>query len=705
MDIQRSIEIEFGIRAEQAANTIKLFDEGATVPFVARYRKEMTGSLDDQTLRDFYERLRYLRGFEETRTKYAEAIAEQGKLTDELSAAFAAARTLAELEDIYRPFRPKRRTRASIAKERGLEPLADIIHAQKLEKPAEDYAAAFVDPELGVETAADAVAGALDIIAERISDDADIRGAIRRKSQASAKIVSAASDPDKESVYRMYYEYQESVLRIAEHRVLALNRGEREGFIAVKLEQPDDEITGWLDKKLNRRNAFAGGLITAVCADAYKRLIAPSIEREIRSGLTEKAEEGAIRVFGENLKQLLMQPPLKGRTILALDPGYRTGCKFAALDPTGKVLSVGVVYPTPPAKRVEESKAKLIPIIERYGVEVIAIGNGTASRETEAFAAELISGSAREIRYCIVSEAGASVYSASKLGAEEFPEYDVALRSAVSIGRRLQDPLAELVKIEPKAVGVGQYQHDMNQKRLAETLAGVVESCVNRVGVELNTASAPLLGYVAGVSSAVAKNIVAYREANGPFRSRAQLIKVPKLGPKAFEQCAGFLRVADGDEPLDATGVHPESYGAARALIQKIGGSDGLPRKISDPAATALELGVGLPTLLDIIADLEKPGRDPRDEMPPVALSESVLSIDDILPGMVLTGTVRNVIDFGAFIDIGVHQDGLAHISQISKRRIKHPLEALSVGDIVKVKVLAVDKEKNRISLSVKDAE
>ena len=714
MDILKTLEKEFAVKAFQVENTVKLIDEGNTIPFIARYRKELTGSLDDQVLREMHDRLLYLRNFEEKKEQYKATIMEQGKLTEELAIQFEKAVTLAELEDLYRPYRPKRRTRATIAKERGLEPLADMIWAQRLDKPLEDYAAPYVNAEKEVPTVQDAIQGALDIIAEIISDDAEFRRVIRKETFDQGIMAAKAAGEGKESVYEMYYDFQEPVKKIAEHRVLAINRGEKEDFLSVRLDAPVDIILNRLNNAVNHKNPYTEEWIGRTVEDAYKRLIAPSIEREIRNDLTEKAGEGAIKVFAENLKQLLMQAPIKDRVVLALDPGFRTGCKFSIIDGTGKVLETGVIYPTAPQNKTEEAKRKLIPMMDRHRVDIVAIGNGTASRETELFAVDMLKEIPREIYYIIVNEAGASVYSASKLGAEEFPEFDVALRSAVSIGRRLQDPLAELVKIDPQSIGVGQYQHDMNQKRLGEALGGVVENCVNAVGVDLNTASPSLLGYVSGISGAIAKSILEYRETNGKFMNRKELLKVKKLGPKAYEQCAGFLRIPEAENPLDNTGVHPESYAVAEALLRSVGFSlrdvaerrvTQFSKSIGDYKALAEQLSVGVPTLRDIVKELEKPGRDPREDMPAPVLRSDVLSMEDLTEGMVLTGTVRNVIDFGAFVDIGVHQDGLVHISQLSNKFIKHPLEAVSVGDIVKVKVLGVDISKKRISLTMKNVE
>jgi len=695
MDILAVLTAEFSLAARFVENIIKLIDEGNTIPFIARYRKELTGGVDDQKLRELAERLTYLRNLEERKAAVRATIEEQGNMTDELSAQLNAAATLTEVEDIYRPFRPKRRTRATMAEERGLLPLADMLWAQDLQEPPEKLAEPFIDAEKGVEDAAAALAGASDIIAERISDDTNnrtwLRGLTWREGFINSK--AAKKDGEKAEVYKQYFEYSEPINKIVGHRVLALNRGENEGFLKVGMEAPTDKVISGLERRVLKDNRYTRNLLEAAIADSYKRLSAPAIEREIRTALTEAAEEGAVKVFGENLRQLLMQPPVKDRVVLAIDPGFRTGCKWAVVDETGKVLETGVVYCTT-TKDTAPSKKTLRSLIEKYSANLIAIGNGTASRETEVVVAELIQESGLPVQYIIVNEAGASVYSASKLGAEEFPDFDVALRSAVSIGRRLQDPLAELVKIDPQSIGVGQYQHDMNQKRLGETLGGVVESCVNAVGVDLNTASPSLLSYVAGITPAVAKQILAYREENGKFATRRELLKVKKLGPKAFEQCAGFLRIPGGKNVLDNTGVHPESYNVAEKWLELN------PKSASE--ATAKQLDVGLPTLMDIIRELEKPGRDPREELPPPMLRSDVLSMEDLEEGMLLKGTVRNVIDFGAFVDIGVHQDGLVHISQLSDKFVKHPLEAVSVGDVVDVRVLSVDVKRKRIALSMK---
>ena len=710
MDIIRKLREEFGITQSQAENTVRLLDEGNTVPFIARYRKEMTGSLDDQIIRQLSERLTALRNLEDRRTQVRTAIAEQGRLTDALAAKLDAAQTQTEIEDIYRPFRPKRRTRASIAKEKGLQPLADIIWGQKLIGTPEEAAKAFVDSGQGVDTVLDTINGAMDILAEQISDDADLRKLLREETIKCGAIVSKKTK-DEPSVYEMYYDYREPLKKAAGHRVLAMNRGEKEGFLSVKIEGEEEKLLQRMERRLIRRSSDTADILREVIADSYKRLIAPSLEREIRNDLTEKAEEAAIGVFQENLRQLLLQPPISGKVVLALDPAYRTGCKIAVIDATGKPLETTVVYPTPPQNKTAEAEKKLLGLIEKHGVDLISIGNGTASRESELFVAEMLKKTKRRVQYIIANEAGASVYSASKLGAEEFPDYDVSLRSAVSIGRRIQDPLAELVKIDPKSIGVGQYQHDMNQKRLSEALSGVVEDCVNSVGVDLNTASPALLSYVAGIHATVAKNILKYREEHGKFTARRELLKVAKLGPKAYEQCAGFLRLPESEMPLDRTGVHPESYAAAEGLLALCGYGladvaakrvSGLAKKIKSPEKTAAELGIGVPTLEDIMRELEKPGRDPREDAPAPVLRSDVLSMEDLQEGMVLTGTVRNVIDFGVFVDIGVHQDGLVHISQICDRFIKHPLEAVRLGDVVRVKVLSVDLQKKRIALTMK---
>lgn len=703
---------ELSIQKWQAEAVVKLIDEGNTIPFIARYRKEATGNLNDETLRAFDERLRYLNNLWDRKESILGSIEEQGKLTDDLRAQILSAATLVELEDLYRPYKQKRRTRASIARERGLEPLVELILLQQTQRPLTQEAESFVDPEKDVPDAQAAIAGAQDIIAEQISDNADYRKWIRNRTANSGILTTTAKDAQTASPYEMYYDFSEPLKRMAGHRVLAVNRGEKEKVLSVKVEAPEDEILTYLKKRLIRRdNPNTTPAIEAALADAYKRLIAPSIENELRGELTDRAEEGAIRVFAENLKQLLMQPPISGKVVLGWDPAFRTGCKLAVVDPLGKVLHTVVIYPTAPQNKVQESIRTLKQLIAKYQIDLISLGNGTASRESERVIVELLRETDRPVQYVVVNEAGASVYSASKLAAEEFPAFDVGQRSAVSIARRLQDPMAELVKIDPKSIGVGQYQHDMNQTRLTETLTGVVEDCVNRVGVDLNTASVSLLSYVSGVSKVVAKNIVAYREEHGRFETRRELLKVPKLGPKAFEQCAGFLRIREGKNPLDSTGVHPESYAAAEQLLQKTGhtaadlkhgGIPGLAVNGPELSALAEELGVGEITLRDIIAELNKPGRDPRADMPQPILRSDVLELKDLKPGMVLKGTVRNVIDFGAFVDIGVHQDGLVHISQLADRYVKHPLDVVKIGDIVDVKVLDVDPVKKKISLSMR---
>lgn len=788
MDIIRKLTEELKVERWQVEAAVKLIDEGNTIPFISRYRKEVTGSLNDEQLRDLFERLNYLRNLEEKKEQVLASIEEQGNLDEELKAKILAAETLVVVEDLYRPFRPKRRTRASVAKEKGLDGLAGFILAQETGEPLEKEAAKYVSEEKGVESAADALQGAKDIIAEAISDEADYRIYIRNITFEEGKIISTAKDEKAASVYEMYYSYEEPVKKAAGHRILALNRGEKEKFLTVKIEAPEERILRFLEKKvITKENPITGPVLQEVAADSYNRLIAPAIEREIRNDLTEKAEDGAISVFGKNLEQLLMQPPIAGKVVLGWDPAFRTGCKLAVVDATGKVLDTKVIYPTAPQNKVEEAKAELKRLIKKYGISLISVGNGTASRESEQIIVDLIKELDVPVQYIIVNEAGASVYSASKLATEEFPNFDVGQRSAASIARRLQDPLAELVKIDPKSIGVGQYQHDMNQKKLGEALNGVVEDCVNRVGVDLNTASASLLEYISGISKAIAKNIVDYREANGRFTSRKQLLKVAKLGPKAFEQCAGFMRITDGDNPLDATSVHPESYEATMKLLDRldlsmedvkklqaeakrmkaglkqqaaapakpkpqkqkqvvirntstamgkalaaamggavlqeekgkesaaagnVGGKEildgkgaaaaSLERRVKDKGKMAQELGIGEITLTDILKELEKPARDPREDMPAPILRSDVLDMKDLKPGMILKGTVRNVIDFGVFVDIGVHQDGLVHISQITDRFIKHPLEAVSVGDIVDVKVMDVDLAKKRISLTMR---
>lgn len=713
MDIQAQLAKEFQLKPEYAKNIVALIDEGNTIPFIARYRKEMTGSCDDQVLRELNDRLGYLRNLEKRKEEVIGAITEQEKMTDELRADIAEAQTLARLEDIYRPFKQKRRTRATVARERGLEPLAQLIVSQTMRSgdllsEAEKY----IDEEKGVASAQEAVAGAQDIIAEMVSDDAQARQMLRELYERTA-LLTASAAKEEDSVYATYYDYSEPAAKVPSHRVLAINRGEKEGYLKVGVEVDAARAVESLRRMFLTGKSVTDDYYAEAVEDAYKRLIAPSLEREIRSALTERADAQAIKIFGLNLKALLMQPPIKGKVALGFDPAYRTGCKIAVVDATGKVLDTTVVYPTPPQNKVEEAKAKLKQLIEKHKVDIIAIGNGTASKESEIFVAELLREVSRPVSYMVVNEAGASVYSASKLGAQEFPEFDVSLRSAVSIARRLQDPLAELVKIDPKSVGVGQYQHDMPPKQLDETLTGVVEDCVNRVGVDLNTASAPLLSYVSGLSAAVAQNVVAYREENGAFTARPQLKKVAKLGPKAYEQCAGFLRIPGAKNVLDNTGVHPESYEAAQELLALFGyqkedvargSAAGLAEKVKEMGAAkaAQTCGVGVPTLRDIVEELSKPGRDVRDELPPPMLRTDVMDMKDLKPGMQMKGTVRNVVDFGAFVDIGVHQDGLVHISQITNRYIKHPSEVLQVGDVVDVWVMGVDVEKKRISLTMK---
>ncbi len=713
MDINQKLTEELEVKRWQVDAAVNLIDEGYTIPFISRYRKEVTGSLNDEQLRKLYERLIYLRNLEEKKEQVLSSIEEQGKLTEELKQQILAAETLVSVEDLYRPYRPKRRTRATIAKEKGLEPLAAVIMLQKSMEPLEKIAEAYISQEKSVVSASEAVAGARDIIAESISDNADYRSWIRKITMNKGKVISTAKDPEAESVYEMYYEFEEPAEKLAGHRILALNRGEKEKFLTVKVQAPEEEILRYLEKKvIVNENPYTTEVLKETVADSYNRLIAPAIEREIRSELTERAENGAIEVFGKNLHQLLMQPPIAGKVVLGWDPAFRTGCKLAVVDETGKVIGTTVIYPTAPTtpKKIQASKDLLKKIIPKYHISLISLGNGTASRESEEFIVELLKEIPEKVQYVIVNEAGASVYSASKLASEEFPKFDVGQRSAASIARRLQDPLAELVKIDPKAIGVGQYQHDMNQKKLGESLNGVVEDCVNKVGVDLNTASAPLLAYISGISSAIAKNIVAYREENGKFADRRELLKVPKLGPKAYEQCAGFMRIQGGKNPLDATAVHPESYEAAEKLLKKQGYKaeditnhklTGLSLAIRDYKKLAEELEIGEITLRDIVKELEKPARDPRDEMPKPILRTDVLEMKDLKEGMVLKGTVRNVIDFGAFVDIGVHQDGLVHISQITDKFIKHPLEAVSVGDIVDVKVMSVDMKKKRIQLTM----
>lgn len=712
MDILKQLKEELGIKLGQVEAAVKLIDEGNTIPFIARYRKEVTGSLNDEVLRNLHERLLYLRNLEEKKAQVLATIEEQGKLTEELKGQILAATTLVVVEDLYRPYRPKRRTRATIAKEKGLEPLANIILLQMTNIPVEEEAKAYLSEDKGVHTVEDAIEGAKDIIAEAIADEADYRIYIRKETMREGTVTSLAKDEEAESVYEMYYNFEEPVHKIAGHRVLALNRGENEKILTVKVTAPEEKILRYLEKQvITKDNPNTKDILISTISDSYKRLIAPAIEREIRSELTEKAEDGAIKIFGKNLEQLLMQPPIVGQTVLGWDPAFRTGCKLAVVDPTGKVVDTTVVYPTAPQNKVEETKKTVKALIDKYNITLISVGNGTASRESEMIIVDMIKEINKPVQYIIVNEAGASVYSASKLATEEFPNFDVGQRSAASIARRLQDPLAELVKIDPKSIGVGQYQHDMNQKKLSEALHGVVEDCVNKVGVDLNTASASLLEYISGVTKAIAKNIVAFREENGRFINRNQLLKVAKLGPKAYEQCAGFMRISDGKNPLDTTSVHPESYDAAKGLLQKLGYTTEdikagnlkeLGKKIIDKKKMAEELGIGEITLVDIIKELEKPGRDPRDEMPKPILRTDVLEMKDLEPGMILKGTVRNVIDFGAFVDIGVHQDGLVHISQLTNKKfVKHPLDVVSVGDIVEVKVMSVDLAKKRIQLTM----
>ena len=714
MDINKTLAKEFGLKQEQVDNTVALIDDDKTIPFIARYRKELTGSLDDQILRELYDRLMYLRNLEKRKEEVTNAITEQEKMTPEIEAAISAAVTLVEVEDIYRPFKPKRRTRASIARENGLEPLAVMLMAQENSTEPEKEAEAYIDEEKKITDAQTALQGAMDIIAEDISDDADIRKKLRALAGEKGELVSKASDPEAESVYMNYYEYSEAIPKVANHRVLALDRGEKEGFLKVSVTLDETMATDVIFGKYIKANNACGELVRAAAADSYKRLIFPSIEREIRSEMSAKAAEDSIKVFAANLRQMLLQPPLKSSVILGLDPGYAHGCKTAVIDGTGKVLDTAIIYPVGSAGAVEAAKKKVKEFIQKYNVNVISIGNGTASRETESFAAEIVKEVPQDVSYMVVSEAGASVYSASKVAAEEFPEYDVSIRGAISIARRLQDPLAELVKIDPKAIGVGQYQHDMPQARMSEALGGVVEDCVNSVGVDLNTASHSLLSYIAGINATVAKNIVTYREENGRFTDRKELLKVPKLGKKAFEQCAGFLRVRDGKNPLDNTAVHPESYEAATSLLSECGftiadiagsGAEGITEKANSIGIENISksLGIGVPTLTDIIGELKKPGRDLRDELPaPLLRSGDVMEIKDLKPGMELVGTVRNIIDFGCFVDIGVHEDGLVHISQICSKYIKHPLEAVKVGEVVKVRVLDVDLKRNRISLTMR---
>ena len=711
MDIIQVITQELKVERWQVEAAVALIDEGNTIPFISRYRKEATGALNDEQLRNLFERLTYLRNLEDKKNQVLSSIEEQGKLTEDLKKQILEAQTLVVVEDLYRPYRPKRRTRAIIAKEKGLEPLANILKLQMTDKTMEEEAAAFISEEKEVKTAKDALAGAMDIVAESISDEADYRIHIRKTTMKSGLLVSSAKKPEEATVYEMYYEYQEPVSKVAGHRILAINRGEKEKILTVKIEAPEEEILRYLEKQvITKDNPNTTPMLKATVEDSYRRLIAPAIEREIRNDLTEKAEDGAIKVFKKNLEQLLMQPPIVGQVVLGWDPAFRTGCKLAVVDATGKVLDTTVIYPTAPTTpaKIAAAKETLKKLIEKYHITLFSVGNGTASRESEQVIVELLKEIPQKVQYVITNEAGASVYSASKLATEEFPNFDVGQRSAASIARRLQDPLAELVKIDPKSIGVGQYQHDMNQKKLGEALSGVVEDCVNKVGVDLNTASVSLLEYVSGISKAIAKNIVLYREENGEFKDRKELLKVAKLGPKAFEQCAGFLRIRGGKNPLDATSVHPESYEAAEKLLADMGMKPedifqgATVYYIKDYVQMAKKLGVGEMTLRDIVKELTKPGRDPREEMPKPILRTDVLDMKDLKEGMILKGTVRNVIDFGAFVDIGVHQDGLVHISEMTERFIKHPLEAVSVGDVVDVKVLGVDMKKKRISLTMK---
>lgn len=715
MDIILKISQELMCRQEQVAAAVKLIDEGNTIPFIARYRKEATGSLNDEQLRTLDERLTYLRGLEERKEKVIATIEEQGMLTEELKQSILAAETLVAVEDLYRPYKPKRKTRATIAQSKGLTGLANIISLQMTNKPITEEALAYVSEEKEVHSPEEAIAGAMDIIAESISDNAEYRTEIRNRTMDKGVLITTAKDPEAESVYEMYYDFSTPVRKMTGYRTLAINRGEKERFLSVKIDAPVDEIIGYLIREVVvRDNPNTNDILKDAIADSYERLIAPSIERDIRSSLTEDAEDGAIKVFGSNLKQLLMQPPINGHVVLGWDPAFRTGCKLAVVDATGKVLTTKVIYPTAPQNKVEESKKILKDLIKKYNISLISVGNGTASRESEAIIADLIHELDTKVQYVIVNEAGASVYSASKLATEEFPSFDVGQRSAASIARRLQDPLAELVKIDPKAIGVGQYQHDMNQKKLTEALDAVVEDSVNQVGVDLNTASAPLMEHISGITKTLAKNIIEYREANGRFTNRKELLKVAKLGPKAFEQCAGFMRISGGTNPLDATSVHPESYEIAETLIQYLGYSmddlasgqlKGITKAAGDIKALAKELGVGTVTVTDLVKELEKPARDPRSEMPQPILRGDILEMKDLKEGMILKGTVRNVIDFGAFVDIGVHQDGLVHISQMSDKFIKHPLDVVSVGDIVTVKVMGVDLAKKRIQLTMKGIE
>ena len=709
IDIEAKLSSELGVEKWQVTAAVQLIDEDNTIPFIARYRKEKTGALNDEVLRKLYERLIYLRNLEDKKQQVIATIRDQGKMTDALLKQIEEAQTQVVVDDLYRPYRPKRRTRAMIAKDKGLEKLAAAVMAQNLRHPVEKEAAAYVSEEKGVADVKEALEGASDILAESIADTAAYRMWIRQQFEKEGRLVSEAKDDKEKSVYEMYYHFAEPVSKIAGHRVLAINRAEKEKMVSVTIEVPEEKLIGWLKRQVvHQKNPYTTEMLEAAAEDSYRRLIAPAVEREVRNALTEKAEEGAMTVFGKNLQQLLMQPPIKGQTVLGWDPAFRTGCKLAVVDPTGKVLDTVVIYPTEPQKKIDQAKEVLRKLVRKYGITLISLGNGTASRESEQVIVDFLKEIPEKVAYVIVSEAGASVYSASKLATEEFPNFDVGQRSAASIARRLQDPLAELVKIDPKAIGVGQYQHDMNQKKLSEVLSGTVEDCVNKVGVDLNTASASLLEYISGISKTVAKNIVAYREENGRFDSRKQLLKVPKLGPKAYEQCAGFLRISDGSQPLDNTGVHPESYEAVRKLLSELGvepdklREGSLPIRIEDYEKMATKLSIGEITLHDIVHELRRPGRDPREDMPKPVLRTDVLEMKDLKPGMILKGTVRNVIDFGVFVDIGVHQDGLVHISQLTNKKfVRHPMEMVSVGDVVEVKVMSVDLAKKRIQLTM----
>ena len=709
IDIEAKLSSELGVEKWQVTAAVQLIDEDNTIPFIARYRKEKTGALNDEVLRKLYERLIYLRNLEDKKQQVIATIRDQGKMTDALLKQIEEAQTQVVVDDLYRPYRPKRRTRAMIAKEKGLEKLAAAVMAQNLRHPVEKEAAAYVSEEKGVADVKEALEGASDILAESIADTAAYRMWIRQQFEKEGRLVSEAKDDKEKSVYEMYYHFAEPVSKIAGHRVLAINRAEKEKMVSVTIEVPEEKLIGWLKRQVvHQKNPYTTEMLEAAAEDSYRRLIAPAVEREVRNALTEKAEEGAMTVFGKNLQQLLMQPPIKGQTVLGWDPAFRTGCKLAVVDPTGKVLDTVVIYPTEPQKKIDQAKEVLRKLVRKYGITLISLGNGTASRESEQVIVDFLKEIPEKVAYVIVSEAGASVYSASKLATEEFPNFDVGQRSAASIARRLQDPLAELVKIDPKAIGVGQYQHDMNQKKLSEVLSGTVEDCVNKVGVDLNTASASLLEYISGISKNVAKNIVAYREENGRFDNRKQLLKVPKLGPKAYEQCAGFLRISDGSQPLDNTGVHPESYEAVEKLLSELGvepdklREGSLPIRIEDYEKMAAKLSIGEITLHDIVHELRRPGRDPREDMPKPVLRTDVLEMKDLKPGMILKGTVRNVIDFGVFVDIGVHQDGLVHISQLTNKKfVRHPMEMVSVGDVVEVKVMSVDLAKKRIQLTM----